>query len=320
MTLGTFQPRARVTGDKLNLQQYAGRPLLVRTMEFVPDFSSQAYPNPKPVVFADVVDLISGQIFVNVLWGAGAVVDNLKDKAGTEEVIPVKAGNVTSPKSGRNYIALFPLEGGELDAAVGWYNANWGHVNNTRAQRQAAAAAAAPAQTQQGPQFNPQAQTGANPQFQQQQQPAPQQFAQPMQQPTPTPQQGFQPVPAGPAQGYGMPNAAPQFGQSQPLAQPYDLHGDGSAMVTQPGGQGYAPPQQPQQFGQPQAAPAPQYQPQQPPQGFGAPQGGVFSDVPAGPPAGAPTQFAPPQGQDPAAASAALAHLNQQAGMQQPQG
>lgn len=305
MTLGTFQPRARVQGDKLNLQQYAGRPLLVRTTEFVPDFSSQAYPNPKPVVFADVVDLISGQIFINVLWGAGAVVDNLKDKAGTEEVVPVKAGNVTSPKSGRSYVALFPLEGGELDAAVGWYNTSWAVVDQTRAQRQQAAAAAAPAN------INPAA----------------------------TPVQA-------PAAGVGAQYAPVQH---QTPAAPQDLHGDGSVMVTQPGGQGYVPPQgqpqqfaQPQQFGapvqgfqgqpnpqgqfgapapaaqgpaaqfgQPQAQPAQVYQPQTP-QGFGAPQGGVFTDVPPAPPAGATPQFAPPQGQDPAAAQAALAHLNQQ--------
>lgn len=294
MTLGTFQPRARVQGDKLNLQQYAGRPLLVRTTEFVPDFSSQAYPNPKPVVFADVVDLISGQIFINVLWGAGAVVDNLKDKAGTEEVIPVKAGNVTSPKSGRQYIALFPLEGGELDAAVGWYNQNWAHVDNTRAQRQAQAAAAAPAQQPaQAQQFQ---QAAAQPQFNQA----------PAQQPQGAPQ-GFQPIAnpgyAGPVQG--VPQApATQFGA--PATQP-------------PANPAYAPQGAQTQFGQPQAQPAQAYQPQAP-QGFGAPAGGVFSDVPPAPPAGAQTQFAPPQGQDPAAAQAALAHLNQQAQFGQPQG
>jgi len=287
MTLGTFQPRARVQGDKLNLQQYAGRPLLVRTTEFVPDFSSQAYPNPKPVVFADVVDLISGQIFINVLWGAGAVVDNLKDKAGTEEVIPVKAGNVTAPKSGRSYIALFPLEGGELDAAVGWYNTNWAHVDNTRAQRQAQAAAAAPAQA-----------------------------------PVNVPQGGAPAYGQGTATQFQQPAAAaqPQFNQApaQQFAQPSPVQD--TVPATQFGAPATQPPANPAyapqgQFGQPQAAPA-QYAQPQAPQGFGAPQGGVFSDVPVGPPAGAPTQFAPPQGQDPAAAQAALAHLN----AQQPQG
>lgn len=293
MTLGTFQPRARVQGDKLNLQQYAGRPLLVRTMEYVPDFASQAYPNPKPVVFADVVDLITGQIFINVLWGAGAVVDNLKDKTGTEEVVPVKAGNVTSPKSGRSYIALFPLESGELDAAVGWYDANWAHVDATRAQRMAAAAAAAPAAGVPAPAAAPAAQ----------------------------PQTAFQsPAATSPGhQGYGVHNDAAAY---QPQAAPAPQYAPapatqfGAPATQPPPNPAYAPQGQPQ-FGQPQAQPAPAYQPQAP-QGFGAPQGGVFTDAPPAPPAGAPVQFAPPQGQDPAAAQAALAHLNQQ--VQQPQG
>jgi hypothetical protein len=311
MTLGTFQPRARVQGDKLNLQQYAGRPLLVRTTEFVPDFSSQAYPNPKPVVFADVVDLISGEIFINVLWGAGAVVDNLKDKAGTEEVIPVKAGNVTSPKSGRNYIALFPLEGGELDAAVGWYNQNWAHVDMTRQQRQQQAAAAAPAQAA------PNAGVGA-------------QFAQPTQQhqapaaPYDLHGDGSVMVNQQNGQGYVPPSGQhTQFAQPQgqaPVQQP-PVNGGGFGQYAPPAAPATQPPANPayapaQQFGQPQAQ-APQYAQPQAPQGFGAPAGGVFSDVPPAPPAGAPIQFAPPQGQDPAAAQAALAHLNQTA--QQPQ-
>lgn len=297
MTLGTFQPRARVQGDKLNLQQYAGRPLLVRTMEYVPDFASQAYPNPKPVVFADVVDLITGQIFINVLWGAGAVVDNLKDKTGTEEVVPVKAGNVTSPKSGRSYIALFPLEAGELDAAVGWYNANWAHVDATRVQRQAAAAAAVPAagvpaaqpQVQQAPGFQPQSAPPQQPQYQ----PA---------------------APAGP--DFGAANGGVQPGQPAPQYAAAPATQFGAPATQAPPNPAYAPQGQPQ-FGQPQAQPAPAYQPQAP-QGFGAPQGGVFTDAPPAPPAGAPVQFAPPQGQDPAATQAALAHLNQQ--VQQPQG
>lgn len=296
MTLGTFQPRARVQGDKLNLQQYAGRPLLVRTTEFVPDFSSQAYPNPKPVVFADVVDLISGQIFINVLWGAGAVVDNLKDKAGTEEVIPVKAGNVTSPKSGRSYIALFPLEGGELDAAVGWYNTSWAVVDQTRAQRQQQAAAAAPAVAQPNPAQVQYAAAAGSMTPVMAAQPSPVQDQPQYAQPAQAPATQF----GGPVQGFqGQPNPQGQFGA--PATQP-------------PANPAYAPAPQ---FGQPQAQPVAYAQPQAP-QGFGAPQGGVFSDVPPGTPAGAPvTQFAPPQGQDPAAAQAALAHLNQTA---QPQG
>lgn len=290
MTLGTFQPRARLTGDKLDLRQYAGRPLLVRTTEFVPDFTSTTYPQPKPVVFADVVDLISGQIFINVLWGAGAVVDNLKDKAGTEEVVPVKAANIPSTKrAGTHYVALFPLEGAELDAAVGWYNTSWGVVDQTRMQRQQAAApAATPAQPQFGAQGQPMQNgvpTGANPQFG---------------------------APAGPANV--PPGGAPAYGQGAYQQQPNPAAQApatqfGAPATQPPANPAYAPQGQPQ-YGQPQAqaAPAPQYAPAQ---GFGAPAGGVFTDVPPAPPAGAAPQFAPPVGQDPAAAQAALNHLNQ---------
>lgn len=285
MTLGTFQPKARMSGDKLDLRQYAGRPLLVRTVDFDPAFSSPNYPEPKPVVFVDVVDLISGQIYISALWGAGAVVDNLKDKAGTEEVVAVKAANVPSTKrAGTHYVALFPLEAGELEAATGWYNQNWAIVDQTRAQRQAQAAPAQAPVAQ--PQYN---QAPANP---------PQQFGGPV--------QGFQ----------GQPDPQGQFAQPQyaPAQAPATQFG---APATQaPANPAYAPQGQPQ-FGAPQAqaTPAPQYAPAQ---GFGAPQGGVFSDVPPGPPAGAAPQFAPPQGQDPAAAAAALNHLNQT--VQQPQG
>jgi hypothetical protein len=249
MTLGTFQPRARVQGDKLNLQQYAGRPLLVRTTEFIPDFASQAYPNPKPVIFADVVDLISGQIFINVLWGAGAVVDNLKDKAGTEEVVPVKPGNVNSPKSGRTYIALFPLEGGELDAAVGWYNTNWAHVDQTRAQRQAQAAAAAPAPQAQPPVQTPVYQPQAAPQFG-----APAYTPQPQAQAAPATQFGA-PAAQPPANPVYQPQAAPQFGQPQaqpaPAYQPQAPQGFGAPQggvftdvpPAAPAGAQFAPPQ-----------------------------------------------------------------------------
>lgn len=304
MTLGTFQPKARMSGDKLDLRQYAGRPLLVRTVDYDPAFTSPTYPNAKPVVFVDVVDLISGQIYISALWGAGAVVDNLKDKAGTEEVVAVKAANVPSTKrAGTHYVALFPLEGGEHEAAVAWYDANWAIVDQTRAQRQAAAA---PAQAPQGP---PVGQTTAQ-QFQPSGPTSGQQF-------NPTPQNQF---PAGQPQYNQAP--ATQFGApaTQPPPNPAYQASPVYAPVAQGPAQGYTvgqPAPAPQQFGAPQAQAAP---PQQyaPAQGFGAPQGGVFSDVPPGPPAGAAPQFAPPQGHDPAAAAAALNHLNQT--VQQPQG
>lgn len=246
MTLGNFQPRARISGDKLDLKQYVGRPLLVRTTEFVPDFTSQTYPNPKPVVFFDAVDLISGQIFINVLTGAGAVVDNLKEYAGTEVVMPLKSG-LGSGQSGRTYITLAPLEGNEATAAGQWYSQNWAAVEAERQRRQAMAAPLtnAPAQPVQQPAAQPQ-----------------QGFGQPVQ-PAAQPQQGQQF--GGPVQGFqGQPNQQGQFPQQAQNALPVQQQGFGQPQAQQappmnygntvpaqqgmfndvpPAGQGFAPPQ-----------------------------------------------------------------------------
>lgn len=222
MTLQNFQPKARISGDKMDLRNYFGRPLLVRVTEFVPDFKSQKYPEPKPVVFADVVDLASGQIFINVLWGGGAVVDNLKDHAGTDVVLPLVANNAVGG-SGQNYIALAALDDNTAAQAGQWYQQNWGVVEQTRQQRMAAAQAAAP--VQQG-------------------------FA---------PAQGQAPVQQGFAPAQGQPvNTGAQFTngvQTQPVQTAPVQQGFGQPAPQQ---QGFAQPQgQTPGFGNPAAAAAP---------------------------------------------------------------
>lgn len=249
MTLQNFTPKARITGDKMDLRDYYNRPLLVRVNEYVDGFVSPKYPNPKPVVFVDVVDLASGQIFINALWGGGAVVDNLKENAGTDVVLPLKA--VQAQGATNKYIALQPLDDATAAAAGQWYQQNWGVVEQTRQQRMAVAQAAAPA-----------------PQQNQFQQPAPQQqgfqpvqqvqqgFGQPVPEPQAQPQQGF----GGPVPGFqGQPNQQGQFGApglAQPVQQPAPQQGFGQPVQgqTQPGmfsdqmppvqqGQGFAAPQ-----------------------------------------------------------------------------
>ena len=146
--LGSFQPKSRVTGDKVDYDQFLGRPLLVRVMDYTPEFTSQQYPNPKPVVFVDVVDLYSGSIFINALWGSGAIVDNLKDGVGTNVAVPVQIVK----RQGKNaYYTLDAIDPNLLQAASDWYNQNWASVDAERARREAAAtAAAAQAPAQQG--------------------------------------------------------------------------------------------------------------------------------------------------------------------------
>jgi hypothetical protein len=240
MTLQNFQPKARITGDKMDLRNYFGRPLLVRVNEYVPDFASQAFPNPKPVVFVDVVDLAQGQIFINALWGGGAVVDNLKEHAGTDVVLPLMAQNAVGGNN-RNYIALTALDDATAAAAGQWYQQNWATVEQTRQQRMAQAQAAQPAQQQN--------------QFQQAAQQPQQGFA-------PAQTQGGQQFPA--QQGFGQPQ-----GQPNQFQQPQQGFGQPQGQFQQPAQQGFGQPQ-----GQaPQGMFSDQMPPAQPGQGFAAPQG-----------------------------------------------
>lgn len=293
MTLQNFQPKARITGDKMDLRNYFGRPLLVRVNEYVPDFASQAFPNPKPVVFVDVVDLAQGQIFINALWGGGAVVDNLKEHAGTDVVLPLMAQNAVGGNN-RNYIALTALDDATAAAAGQWYQQNWATVEQTRQQRMAQAQAAQPQQT-----VNPVNQQGAV-QFQNQPQNQGPGFGDPQGNQLQQPQQGF----GQPQQNQFQP------GTMNPAAQPLQPQGQPN-QFQQPAAQpqqGFGQPQgQPNQFQQP----AQQFPAQAPQQGFAAPQG-MFSDQM--PPVQPGQGFAAPQGTDPAAANAALQQLNGQLG------
>jgi hypothetical protein len=277
MTLQNFQPKARITGDKMDLRNYFGRPLLVRVCEFVPDFSSQAFSNPKPVVFVDVVDLASGQIFINALWGGGAVVDNLKEHAGTDAVLPLVANNALGG-NGRNYIALAALDDATAAQAGQWYQQNWGVVEQTRQQRMAQAQAAAPVQ----------------------QAPAQNQFQQAAQ----APQQGFVPAAQAPQQNQFQQPAAQAAPVQQGFGQPQQQGGQFQQAMSNtapgtPGAVGIGNPAMQQQGFAPaqgQQAPAGMFSDQMPPvqqgQGFAQPQ----------------------QGTDPAAAQQALQQLNGQLG------
>lgn len=139
MSMGTFERQARAESDKVRIDSLDGHNLLVRVQEAKADFTSKAYPNPKAVVFCDVADLTTGQVYIGVLWGAGAVVDGLTPYAGTGQVLPVSVEKVAGGAHG-GWMRLNPLEGEALTAAEGWYGSYWAeHVDAVRAAREAAA-------------------------------------------------------------------------------------------------------------------------------------------------------------------------------------
>lgn len=306
MTLGSFVPRSRVAGDKIDLRNSAfyNRPYLISAVDYNPSFHSKMKNENVEAVWADVLDLQTGSVLINVLFTNGAIVDNLKENVGTGVILPVKIEKQAGGNYG-GYAVLAALSDQEAAMANQVYNSGgWNNVTQERARREAAARPMGNVQQNQpqGSPFGGQQDTGFA-QAPVAQQPfggqAPQgQPFQPFQQnQAPVAQQPF--GGQAPQQGapFSQPNQAPQ---GQPTG----------AFQAQPFGQ----PTQAQQFqGATGSAEygAPPQQNQAPAQGFGQPVQGFQGQPDASGQFGAPQGFgqAQPPAND-AAAQQALAQLN----------
>lgn len=282
MTLGTFTPRSRVAGDKLDLRQQwvYGRPYLVQPVEYSDSFNSKMANNGQggiiEAVWFDLMDVQTGQVLINVLTTSGALVDNFKSAVGSGTVLPLKLIRQTGGKFG-GYAAPVELDPAEMAAASQAYN-SWPMVAQERARREAAAQAAAGNNPQGGFGGQPQGFGGQAPQqgFQQQ---APQGGGMFGGQQNQAPQQGGF---GAPASGFEQPQGQPQWGNQQPNQAPAQGFGGNPGLTPAPNNPATAP----GQFGGQAPAqgfgnPGPGNDPSQGQFGQQAPQGGQFGGAPA---------------------------------------
>jgi hypothetical protein len=226
--LGNFVPKPAQTGDQFQARFALGRPLLVQVVA-VDGARQVAGQNGQPAsvkkaITVHVWDLVGGQISVNdqgmpvhgapntvycnVLWMAGAVVDNLEPYVGAP-AMPLKLLSQKNKQGTFSYLTPVAIEGPELQQVQAVFAADPTRIDREAAARAQASAAqaAAPAYQQSG--FTPmqvqpsapaqQVPNGYQPQGGQYPQQAPAQQA-------PADAQ-FQPVP----QGYQQAPAAAQF-------------------------------------------------------------------------------------------------------------
>lgn len=157
MALGTFKAQAGnfIAATPFDAAASAGHPLVVIVHDFKEDFSTEAYPNERPVAFvmiADLAPVLQGQpvaLYANAILGGDAVADRLRnyakaeDEAGNPVKLPVKLGTAKSQKTGRNYRTIEPLTGAELQLAIEWDEKNPTALQDERARLQAEADAKA---------------------------------------------------------------------------------------------------------------------------------------------------------------------------------
>jgi hypothetical protein len=144
MELGTFTPRANTEGDSLPSKDCADnqRPLVVLVREHRTGIKTRYNSTPgergyKPDggdgVTVDVADVRTDEVFIDVLWMNGAVVDNLADYVG--QPVAVKLVWTASQKGGSSYISVNALEGDELALAQQWVARNPQRFDTERAER-----------------------------------------------------------------------------------------------------------------------------------------------------------------------------------------
>lgn len=280
--LGQYNKPQGSQGDRVQAQQMVDRPILVWVRKLQHLNRTKFSADGGDAIYIDFVDLLSNQVYIEVMWMAGAIVDGLKQYAGDGNAYPVKVVKVQGGQWG-SYQTIESLSDdpqwmAHIQANLPVFQQL---VAQTRAQKEAEWATAM-AQAQQpppvpnGPPAPALAPVGAAaPPFQQPGQQA--QYGPPTTGPTP---------PAAPPAAPGYPQQQP--GQYAPTPE------------FQQAAAQYGVPQQQQQQAPPAAAP--QYQPQQAP--------------PAGPPPAAPPAqqgYQPQQYAPPAQAAVAPPQYPQQA-------
>jgi hypothetical protein len=151
MELGTFTPRPReemTAGDKLQAQQAIDKVLVAFVREhksgiktkFNQDPAEKGYkPEGADGVVVDVADVVANEVFIDVLWLNGAIVDNLSPYVG--QAVPIKLVWTASASGGKPFIGVQGLEGAQLQQAQQWASANPARFDTERAQRASNAAA-----------------------------------------------------------------------------------------------------------------------------------------------------------------------------------
>lgn len=146
MELGTFAPRPRedMVGDQLQAKEAIDKPLIVFVREHKTGIKTKFNSDPKDKgykpdgtdgVIVDAADVTTDEVWIDVLWLNGAIVDNLVPYVG--QAVPIKLAWQAPANGGNSYIVVTPLTGDHLAAAHTWAKGNATRFDTERAKRQA---------------------------------------------------------------------------------------------------------------------------------------------------------------------------------------
>ncbi len=146
MELGTFAPRPRedIVGDQLQAKEAIDKPLIVFVREHKTGIKTKFNQDPANTktfkaegtdgVIVDAADVTTDEVWIDVMWLNGAIVDNLAPYVG--QAVPIKLAWQAPANGGNSYIVVTPLAGDHLAAAHRWAAGNTTRFDTERAQRQ----------------------------------------------------------------------------------------------------------------------------------------------------------------------------------------
>jgi hypothetical protein len=118
MTAPTFEDYVEPVhedSDTYKPKENYDKPLLVKVREHKTGVVTEFSPEGGEAVIVDLVDLADGNLYKNVLWMGGAVVDGLKANAASPNPLVIRFEKRKS-NSGRNYPA--PAKASDEDKAL----------------------------------------------------------------------------------------------------------------------------------------------------------------------------------------------------------
>lgn len=136
MQLNTsFEMSAGLDGDQLKPSEVTNHPLIVKVHERRDNLTTKFKPNGDgSAVLIDVLDMATNQVYINVMWFNGALVDNLSGYA-KGDALAIKLVEKTSKASGNTYLIPEALADADLQTASKWAAAKPKLFEETRDER-----------------------------------------------------------------------------------------------------------------------------------------------------------------------------------------
>lgn len=136
MNLNTqFEMSAGLDGDQLQPSQVTEHPLIVKVYERRDNLTTKYSPQGDgSAVLLDVLDMATNQVYINVMWFNGALVDNLSGYA-KQDALAIKLIEKKSKATGNNYLIPQALTDNDLATAMKWAQAKPHIFEETRDER-----------------------------------------------------------------------------------------------------------------------------------------------------------------------------------------